>query len=367
MPGTIPSGWELTEALHNGMFPLMCLGIAQTQRGTPCFPAVRPGGAFHPTVREGGGCRWARCCVLIGGSRSTSAAEVAEFALNNGALSAEDLLPPGFPNIDMGPQLKVVERTRTANMLCAASGNPDPEITWFKDFLPIDPSTSNGRIKQLRSALLSISRSSGVKRLSHRAVRRHTLPPHRHLSCEMEMEIIHTSQPRAASRLGFSECAEGARDEGRAQREKQGERQLDEAPGPAVGVGTPIRERKVVKTFQRGVRRNVGPSCGEDLQVALLWENERHQRRRASVRSRRVRLEKEYSSDMVPSRLSHSLCTRLLRLREQKEPKEKTERETRNEVSGDGRISRYPETKERRLKAALELPKRRSRGSLPAL
>ncbi|XP_056095052.1 receptor-type tyrosine-protein phosphatase S isoform X16 [Rhinichthys klamathensis goyatoka] len=63
----------------------------------------------------------------------------------------EDLLPGGFPNIDMGPQLKVVERTRTATMLCAASGNPDPEITWFKDFLPIDPSTSNGRIKQLRS------------------------------------------------------------------------------------------------------------------------------------------------------------------------------------------------------------------------
>uniref|UniRef100_A0AAQ4RB77 protein-tyrosine-phosphatase n=1 Tax=Gasterosteus aculeatus aculeatus TaxID=481459 RepID=A0AAQ4RB77_GASAC len=51
----------------------------------------------------------------------------------------------------MGPQLKVVERTRTATMLCAASGNPDPEITWYKDFLPIDPSTSNGRIKQLRS------------------------------------------------------------------------------------------------------------------------------------------------------------------------------------------------------------------------
>ncbi|XP_028977525.1 receptor-type tyrosine-protein phosphatase S isoform X16 [Esox lucius] len=63
----------------------------------------------------------------------------------------EDLLPAGFPNIDMGPQLKVVERTRTATMLCAASGNPDPEITWFKDFLPIDPNSSNGRIKQLRS------------------------------------------------------------------------------------------------------------------------------------------------------------------------------------------------------------------------
>ncbi|XP_041086562.1 receptor-type tyrosine-protein phosphatase S-like isoform X13 [Polyodon spathula] len=63
----------------------------------------------------------------------------------------EDQLPSGFPNIDMGPQLKVVERTRTATMLCAASGNPDPEITWFKDFLPIDPNMSNGRIKQLRS------------------------------------------------------------------------------------------------------------------------------------------------------------------------------------------------------------------------
>ncbi|XP_004562079.1 receptor-type tyrosine-protein phosphatase S isoform X8 [Maylandia zebra] len=71
----------------------------------------------------------------------------------------EDLLPPGFPNIDMGPQLKVVERTRTATMLCAASGNPDPEITWYKDFLPIDPTASNGRIKQLRSGALQIENS----------------------------------------------------------------------------------------------------------------------------------------------------------------------------------------------------------------
>uniref|UniRef100_U3FBR9 Receptor-type tyrosine-protein phosphatase S n=1 Tax=Callithrix jacchus TaxID=9483 RepID=U3FBR9_CALJA len=71
----------------------------------------------------------------------------------------EDQLPSGFPNIDMGPQLKVVERTRTATMLCAASGNPDPEITWFKDFLPVDPGASNGRIKQLRSGALQIESS----------------------------------------------------------------------------------------------------------------------------------------------------------------------------------------------------------------
>ncbi|XP_064411080.1 receptor-type tyrosine-protein phosphatase delta isoform X15 [Latimeria chalumnae] len=71
----------------------------------------------------------------------------------------EDQIPPGFPTIDMGPQLKVVERTRTATMLCAASGNPDPEITWFKDFLPVDTSNNNGRIKQLRSGALQIEQS----------------------------------------------------------------------------------------------------------------------------------------------------------------------------------------------------------------
>ncbi|XP_030631212.1 receptor-type tyrosine-protein phosphatase F [Chanos chanos] len=63
----------------------------------------------------------------------------------------EDQIPHGFPTIDMGPQLKVVERLRTATLLCAASGNPDPEISWFKDFLPVDVNGSNGRIKQLRS------------------------------------------------------------------------------------------------------------------------------------------------------------------------------------------------------------------------
>uniref|UniRef100_A0A2I3HR11 Receptor-type tyrosine-protein phosphatase delta n=1 Tax=Nomascus leucogenys TaxID=61853 RepID=A0A2I3HR11_NOMLE len=68
-------------------------------------------------------------------------------------------IPRGFPTIDMGPQLKVVERTRTATMLCAASGNPDPEITWFKDFLPVDTSNNNGRIKQLRSGALQIEQS----------------------------------------------------------------------------------------------------------------------------------------------------------------------------------------------------------------
>ncbi|XP_061775721.1 receptor-type tyrosine-protein phosphatase S-like isoform X12 [Nerophis ophidion] len=75
------------------------------------------------------------------------------------AIIREDLLPFGFPSIDMGPQLKVVERTRTATMLCAASGTPDPEISWFKDFLPVEPGSSQGRIKQLRSGALQIENS----------------------------------------------------------------------------------------------------------------------------------------------------------------------------------------------------------------
>ncbi|XP_029139042.1 receptor-type tyrosine-protein phosphatase F [Protobothrops mucrosquamatus] len=82
--------------------------------------------------------------------------------INNSAkltVLEENQLPPGFPTIDMGPQLKVVEKARTATMLCAASGNPDPEISWYKDFLPVDIAASNGRIKQLRSGALQIENS----------------------------------------------------------------------------------------------------------------------------------------------------------------------------------------------------------------
>uniref|UniRef100_A0A8B9M108 protein-tyrosine-phosphatase n=1 Tax=Astyanax mexicanus TaxID=7994 RepID=A0A8B9M108_ASTMX len=80
-------------------------------------------------------------------------------SLVEGITVQKDLLTFGFPSIDMGPQLKVVERTRTATMLCAASGIPDPEISWFKDFLPVEPALSQGRIKQLRSGALQIERS----------------------------------------------------------------------------------------------------------------------------------------------------------------------------------------------------------------
>lgn len=90
--------------------------------------------------------RWLKT-HLIGSSKSQSSNDTCVCVY----CVSEDQLPAGFPTIDMGPQLKVVERTRTATMLCAASGNPDPDISWFKDFLPVNTSTNNGRIKQLRS------------------------------------------------------------------------------------------------------------------------------------------------------------------------------------------------------------------------
>ncbi|CAG07162.1 unnamed protein product [Tetraodon nigroviridis] len=86
-------------------------------------------------------------------------AGAAEARQNTLRWCTENQIPHGFPTIDMGPQLKVVEKTRTATMLCAASGNPDPEISWFKDMLPVDIGNSNGRIKQLRSGALQIENS----------------------------------------------------------------------------------------------------------------------------------------------------------------------------------------------------------------
>uniref|UniRef100_A0A669EJY4 Ig-like domain-containing protein n=1 Tax=Oreochromis niloticus TaxID=8128 RepID=A0A669EJY4_ORENI len=85
-------------------------------------------------------------------SASNSAGEVSVSARLE--VLEENDIPHGFPSIDLGPQLKVVEKNRTATMLCAASGNPDPEISWFKDKLPVNISSSDGRIKQLRSGRL---------------------------------------------------------------------------------------------------------------------------------------------------------------------------------------------------------------------
>ncbi|XP_075927980.1 receptor-type tyrosine-protein phosphatase delta-like isoform X6 [Petromyzon marinus] len=91
------------------------------------------------------------CMASNGGGVVTASAQLSVLQVG----STEDKLPPGFPVIEMGPQLKVVERSRTATMLCAVSGQPEPEISWYKDFLPVDTSKSGGRIKLLVAEPLS--------------------------------------------------------------------------------------------------------------------------------------------------------------------------------------------------------------------
>ena len=47
-------------------------------------------------------------------------------------------VPSGYPRITESPTLKAVEKDRNTVMLCSATGNPDPTITWLKDFIPVD-------------------------------------------------------------------------------------------------------------------------------------------------------------------------------------------------------------------------------------
>ncbi|XP_066269746.1 uncharacterized protein [Branchiostoma lanceolatum] len=68
---------------------------------------------------------------------------------------AEENLPDGFPTITQGPQLKAVERGRPAILVCSASGDPAPDITWLKDMVPVDMTDS--RIKLLSSGSLQIN------------------------------------------------------------------------------------------------------------------------------------------------------------------------------------------------------------------
>ena len=56
-------------------------------------------------------------------------------------------VPNGFPRIVENPTLKAVEKDRNTVMLCSAAGDPEPSITWLKDFIPVD--TSDPRLKIL--------------------------------------------------------------------------------------------------------------------------------------------------------------------------------------------------------------------------
>ena len=50
-------------------------------------------------------------------------------------------VPTGYPVITESPTLKAVEKDRNTVMVCAATGNPPPRITWLKDYKPVDVSS----------------------------------------------------------------------------------------------------------------------------------------------------------------------------------------------------------------------------------
>ena len=56
-------------------------------------------------------------------------------------------VPYGFPRIVESPTLKAVEKGRNTVMVCSATGDPEPSITWLKDFIPVD--TSDPRLQIL--------------------------------------------------------------------------------------------------------------------------------------------------------------------------------------------------------------------------
>ncbi|XP_071498430.1 receptor-type tyrosine-protein phosphatase delta-like, partial [Diadema antillarum] len=71
--------------------------------------------------------------------QATSGQDLAE---SSGRLTVTeaDSLPAGYPEITENPRHIVVENNRPATLYCGATGNPEPEILWFKDFVPVEES-----------------------------------------------------------------------------------------------------------------------------------------------------------------------------------------------------------------------------------
>jgi len=64
------------------------------------------------------------------------------------------VVPGGYPRIVENPTLKSVEKDRNTVMICQATGDPEPSITWYKDYLPVD--MSDPRRKLLPTGELSL-------------------------------------------------------------------------------------------------------------------------------------------------------------------------------------------------------------------
>lgn len=69
----------------------------------------------------------------------------------------EGQVPSGYPRILENPTLKAVEKDRNMVMLCDATGSPETEIMWLKDFIPVD--LTDPRLKLLSTGSLQIRNS----------------------------------------------------------------------------------------------------------------------------------------------------------------------------------------------------------------
>jgi len=65
------------------------------------------------------------------------------------------VVPAGFPQIVESPTLKAVERGRATVMMCSASGNPVPTVSWYKDLVPVD--ISDPRLHILPTGIVTIN------------------------------------------------------------------------------------------------------------------------------------------------------------------------------------------------------------------
>lgn len=60
----------------------------------------------------------------------------------------EEDVPYGFPSISMHPTMQGVEKGRDALMTCKVSGDPEPNVIWIKDMMPIDLTKSHYSLYQ---------------------------------------------------------------------------------------------------------------------------------------------------------------------------------------------------------------------------
>ena len=62
--------------------------------------------------------------------------------------------PSGYPRVVEPPTLKAVEKDRHTVMTCSATGVPEPDIIWLKDFIPVD--MTDPRLRLLATGMVSV-------------------------------------------------------------------------------------------------------------------------------------------------------------------------------------------------------------------